>query len=64
MEMGPEKVIKRATRMAYVAHQVDRFAQDTGKCLDNLYCWAEAADQPPIPIAIFLERLFSFLEQF
>jgi hypothetical protein len=62
VETGPDKVIKRATRMACVAHQTDRLAEDARERVDNLHCWAEAADQTAIPIAILPECLLSFLE--
>ena len=32
--------------------------------MKNPNCWAEAAYQPPIPIAIFFKRLLPFLKQF
>ena len=50
--------------MACVAHHADRLAEDARERVNNVHCWTEAADQSPIPIAIFLERPLSFLEQF
>jgi hypothetical protein len=50
--------------MARVTHQADRLAQDTRERLDDIDRRAEVADEPPIPFAIVLECLFSFLKQF
>ena len=49
--------------MACVAHLADSFANDVRECVKDLYGGAEAIDQFPILITIFLERLFSLMEE-
>ena len=45
-----------------VTHQVNRLAEDSRKCLEDVHCWGEIADQSPIAIAIFFEGFLPFLE--
>ncbi len=49
--------------MAYVAHLADGIADDVRECLKDVDSGAEAIDQFPIIFAIFLEGLFSFMEE-
>ena len=44
-------------------HLADGLADDARECLKDLDCGAEAVYQFPIVIAIFLEGLFSFMEE-
>jgi hypothetical protein len=46
-----------------VTHQTDRFTQDTREGLKDLNCGAEAVDQSPIIVAVFLKSLLPLLEQ-
>jgi hypothetical protein len=49
--------------MGYVAHLADGLANDVRECLKYVDRGAEALYQFPIVIAIFLESLFSFMEE-
>jgi hypothetical protein len=53
--------------MVCVAHladtRPDSLAHDVGECLKDLDCGTEAVYQFPIVIAVFLEGLFSFMEE-
>jgi hypothetical protein len=49
--------------MACVAHLADGLTNDVRECLKDLDCGAEAVYQFPIVVAIFLEGLFSFVEE-
>ena len=49
--------------MAGGAHLADGPANDVRECLKDLDCGAEAIHQFPVVIAIFLEGLFSFMEE-
>ena len=49
--------------MEFVAHVADGLANDVRECLNDLDSGAEAIYQFPIVIAIFLEGLFSFMEE-
>ena len=44
-------------------HLDDGLANDVRECLKDLDCGAEAVDQFPIVIAVFLEGLFSIMEE-
>ena len=44
-------------------HLADGLANDVRECLNNLDCGAEAVYQLPIIISVFLEGLFSFMEE-
>ena len=44
-------------------HLADGLANDVRECLNNLDCGAEAVYQLPIIISVFLESLFSFVEE-
>jgi hypothetical protein len=44
-------------------HLADSPANDVRECLKDLDCGPEAIYQLPIVIAIFLEGLFSFMEE-
>jgi hypothetical protein len=58
-----EVTVKNSPRMGYVAHLADGLANDVRECLKYLDRGAEALYQFPIVIAIFLESLFSFMEE-
>jgi len=49
--------------MACEAHQADRLAYDPRERLDGRHCRAEAVDQSPISLTIFLKGFLSFVEQ-
>ena len=49
--------------MACAAHLADGLANDVRECMKDLDCGAEAVYQFPIILAIFLEGLFSFMEE-
>ena len=44
-------------------HLADSLANDGRECLKDLDCGAEAIYQLPIVVAIFLEGLFSLMEE-
>ena len=49
--------------MACVAYLADGLANDVRECLKDLDSRAKALNQFPIIITIFLEGLFSFMEE-
>ena len=49
---------------AYATNQANDLTKSGRERMKDLHCWAEATDQPPIPIAIFLKSLLSLLQYF
>ena len=49
--------------MVCVAHSTDGLANDIRECVKDLDCGVKAVYQFPIVISIFLEGLFSIMEE-
>ena len=58
-----EVTVKRVAGWDVWLHLADGLANDVRECLNDLDSGAEAVDQFPIVIAIFLEGLFSIMEE-
>jgi hypothetical protein len=64
VERGSDEVtVKRVTGWHVWIHLTDGLAYDVRESIEDLDCRGETVHQLPIVIAIFLEGLFSFMEE-